>query len=71
MDILVIIVVVVLSLVILGSATQVKRVDAPVNPPGRVRIRRNYQFWWLSFKGVAGPIFWFVLGLVLGLHWPR
>lgn len=71
MDALVIIVVVVLSLFLVASAMQVKRVDAPVNPPGRVRIRRNYQFWWLSFKGIAAPIFWFVLGLVLGIHWPR
>jgi hypothetical protein len=70
MDVLVIIVVLVVALFIVAEAMQVRRVDAPVNPPGKVRIRRAYQFWWLSFTSVAGPIFWFGIGFVLGLHWP-
>jgi hypothetical protein len=71
MDGIVIIALAALALFFLAYATQWRRVDAPVNPPGRVRIRRNYQFWWQSTKSFLFPVISFVLGLILGLHWPE
>jgi hypothetical protein len=60
--------VILLLLFIRGS--QLRRVDAWVNPPGRVRMRRRYDFWRQSAGTVFSAIFFFVLGVVvcLALH---
>ena len=71
MDGRVILLVVLLGGAFIAYATRWRRVDAPVNPPGRAIVRKNYQYWWQSFKGLAGPALWFGIGLVLGLHWPH
>jgi hypothetical protein len=63
--------VVIIGLVVLVAlffyGSSVRRVDAPVNPPGRVRIRRRYDFWRQSLGTVVSSIFFFVLGVVVCL----
>jgi hypothetical protein len=62
----VVVVVVIIGLVLLVTyATTWTRVDAPVNPPGMVRIRRRYDRWMFSVQNLLRYAAGFVLALLL------
>ena len=52
-----------LVVVVVVRASEWRRVDAPVNPPGVVRIRRRYDFWWLRISTIGKDILFILLGL--------
>lgn len=49
------------------TGRQWRRIDAPVNPPGRVRIRRRYDFWQQSAGGILRAIFFVAVGVIAAL----
>ena len=66
MVLVVVIIILAVSLFAYGSGW--RRVDAPVNPPGRVRIRRRYDYWAQSGQNILRYIVGIVIGVALAWY---
>lgn len=63
------IIAIVVWLVIRGN--QWRRVDAPVNPPGKAIIRRRWNVWMVQGRTWLYYIAFGVFGWVIGHNWPH